>query len=150
MVVPIDDDGKDATPISLEGRFLRWVVAADLDQDGHTEYCAIASTKIGVEAAVGLSPTGEVLWTYDLPVGAQPNAALEMVAAGPLTGRSGQWVLAGADGSVHILSADGKLLDQFHMGAAIGGLAVATINGRGALVVATDKGIDAWHVAPKH
>ncbi|HVU88009.1 MAG TPA: redoxin domain-containing protein [Pirellulales bacterium] len=145
MIVPIDDDGKDGSPISLNGRFLRWVALADLDGDGQTECCAIASTKIGVEAAVGLSPTGDLLWNYDLPVGAHANAALEMVAAGAL-GNSGKWVLAGSDGSVHILSASGQLIDQFHTGAAISGLTVATIDGKGALVVATDQGVDAWRI----
>ena len=92
MIVPIDDEGKDGSPISLTGRFLRWVTLADLDGDGQAECCAIASTKVGVEAAVGLSPTGEVLWTYDLPVGAHANAALEMVSAGLLgNGASGCW-----------------------------------------------------------
>ncbi len=131
MIVPIDDDGKDGSPISLNGRFLRWVVAADLDGDGQTECCAIASTKIGVEAAVGLSPSGDLLWTYDLPVGAHANAALEMVAAGKLLGENGQWVLAGSDGSMHILGPNGQLIDQFHVGAAISGLTVATIDGAG-------------------
>jgi thiol-disulfide isomerase/thioredoxin len=147
VLVPIDDEGKDGTPISLPGRFLRWVVAADLNHDGQIECCAIASTKVGVESAVGLSAAGDVLWNYDLPVGAQANAALEMVAAGQLTGDTGQWILAGADGSIHILSADGKPLEQFHMGNAVSGLAVATVDGRGTLVVGTDKGVDAWQVA---
>jgi thiol-disulfide isomerase/thioredoxin len=146
MLVPIDDRGNDAKPISLAGQFLRWVVAVDLDGDNQAECCAIASTKIGVEAAVGLSPTGDLLWTYDLPIGAQGNPALEMVAAGRLSDNVGQWVLAGADGSIHILSSDGQPLDQFHLGTAISGLAVTTIDGRGALVVATDKGVDAWSV----
>jgi thiol-disulfide isomerase/thioredoxin len=146
MLVPIDDQGKNGDPISLSGRFIRWAAVADLDGDGRTECCAIASTKIGVESAVGLSHTGDVLWTYDLPVGAHPNAALEMVATGPLDGDVGQWVLAGADGSIHIIAIDGKLIDQFNVGAAISGLAAPTIDGRGTLVVATDGGVDAWHV----
>ena len=149
MLVPIDDDGKDAKPISLPGRFLRWVVAADLNHDGHDEYCAIASSKVGVESAIGLSHAGELLWSYDLPVGAQPNPGLEMVAAGTLTGETGQWVIAGADGSVHILSTDGKELDKFNVGSAISGLSVTTLDGRGTLVVATDKGVDAWQAEGK-
>jgi hypothetical protein len=146
MIVPINDEGKDGSPMSLTGRFLRWVTLADLDGDGQTECCAIASTKVGVEAAVGLSPSGEALWTYDLPIGAHANAALEMVSAGHL-GSSGKWVLAGSDGSVHILNANGQLIDQFHVGTAISGLSVAKIDGIGALVVATDQGVDAWRVA---
>ncbi len=146
MLVPIDDSGKDGSPLSLEGRFLRWMQLSDLNGDGHTECCAIASAKVGVEAAVGLSSKGELLWTYDLPVGTQSNAALEMIAAGRLHGDQGNWVLAGADGSIHILSADGKPVDVFHVGEAISGVAVTTINGHGVLVVVTDKGIDAWRV----
>ncbi|HEY4307806.1 MAG TPA: redoxin domain-containing protein [Pirellulales bacterium] len=147
MLVPIDNEGKQGTPISLTGRFLRWVVAADLNGDGQSEYCAIASTKVGVEAIVGLSPNGDVLWNYDLPVGAHPNAALEMITSGQVLSEGKQWVVAGSDGSIHILSADGKPLDQFHVGAAISGVAVAPINGQGALIVATDKGVDAWRLA---
>ena len=144
MIVPIDDEGNDAKPISLSGRFLRWVVVADLDDDGQAECCAIASTKIGVEAAVGLSPDGDVLWTYDLPVGRRATPRSKWFPPASLTGEAGQWVLAGADGSIHILSAEGKPLEQFNMGTAISGLAVTKIDGRGALIVATDKGIDAW------
>ena len=146
MLVPIDDQGKNGDPLSLAGRFIRWAVVADLDGDGRTECCAIASTKIGVESAVGLSHSGDVLWTYDLPVGAHPNAALEMVTTGWLDGDKGQWILAGADGSIHILAHDGQLIDQFNVGAAISGLAAPAIDGRGTLVVATDNGVDAWQV----
>ncbi len=149
VLVPIDDQGGDGKPIALEGRFLRWALVADVNGDGQTECCAIASTKVGVEAAIGLSATGELLWAYDLPVGAQPNPALEMLAAGRVIGNEGQWVLAGADGSIHILSADGKPLDQFHTGAAIAGLAITTIDGQGAILISSDNGVDAWRVEAK-
>jgi hypothetical protein len=67
--------------------------------------------------------------------------------AGKLTSAPrGQWVLPSADGSIHILSDEGKLIDQFNYGSALTGIAVTTIDGKPALLVATPTGIDAWQV----
>ncbi len=148
MLVPINAAGKEGSPLSLPGRFLRWVQAADLDGDGQDEYCCVASVKAGVEGVVALTSAGTLLWAYDLPVGAQTNPALEMITHGKLDGANDSWVVAGADGSVNILASDGKLLDRFCVGAAIQGLAVGEINGRGALLVATEQGVDAWQLEP--
>jgi hypothetical protein len=55
-------------------------------------------------------------------------------------------VLAAPDGSLHILSAAGEVLEQFNYGSAISGLAVTRLDGKPALVIATAAGIDAWSV----
>jgi len=146
MLVPIDARGKVGTPLVLPGRVLRWALIADVNADGQSEYCCVAATKPGVESVVSLSPAGHLLWEYNLPVGAQPNAALEMLTQGRLLGDKNWWVVAGPDGSIHFLDNDGQLVDRFNFGAAISGLAIATIDGRGALIVATEKGIDAWQI----
>jgi hypothetical protein len=59
---------------------------------------------------------------------------------------AGQWLLPGADGSIHILSADGRLFDKFNYGAALQGLATVEINGQPVLVVASANGLEAWRV----
>ncbi|OYV86292.1 MAG: hypothetical protein B7Z73_11995, partial [Planctomycetia bacterium 21-64-5] len=56
----------------------------------------------------------------------------------------GQWVIAAVDGSIHIVGIDGTLIDHFNSGAAASGLAVAQLDGRPALIVATDKAVEAW------
>jgi len=144
VLVPINSEGKERTPLMVEGRVLRWSLITDIDGDGQSDYGCIAASKLGVESVVAITPTGSLLWEYNLPVGAQPNAALEMLVAGRLVGNSNWWVVAGADGSIHFIDSEGHLIDRFNVGAAISGLTVATIEGRGALVVATEKGIDAW------
>lgn len=146
VLVPINAEGKERTPLMVPGRVLRWSLITDIDGDGQSDYGCVAASKLGVESVVGLTPTGQILWEYNLPVGAQPNAALEMLTTGRLVGNKNWWIVAGADGSIHFLDADGNLVDRFNVGAAISGLTVATIEGRGALVVATEKGIDAWLV----
>ena len=79
-------------------------------------------------------------------MGIQPQP-IEPIIVGKLT-RSGpgQWILPGPDGSIHILSADGKPLDKFNYGEALQGLVTVEINGQPALVVATAKGLEAWKV----
>ena len=76
----------------------------------------------------------------------QHHVALEMVTWGHLVGaKTGQWVVAAADGSLHILAADGTPIDHFNYGNAISGLAV--IRGDGpVLLVATAKNVEAWKV----
>jgi hypothetical protein len=63
-----------------------------------------------------------------------------------LGGPSGQWVIGAADGSIHILDIDGALVDCFHYGASPSGLAIARINGRPALIISSDEGVEAWQV----
>jgi hypothetical protein len=99
-----------------------------------------------MDTAVGLSTDVREKWQYELPLGAQSVPALEMIASGRIVGQEGQWLLAGADGSIHVLSADGSLVDRFNYGAAISGLGVAQLNSQPALLVATAKGVDAWAV----
>jgi hypothetical protein len=151
-VLPIDADGKEGRPIGLTHRFIRLIFTADLDGDERYEWCAIAQDKRasgppGPDMAVGLSPSGEELWSYELPPGTHEHAAFEMVAYGNLVeGAAGQWVVAGADGSIHILGIDGALVDRFNYGASLRGLAVAKLKGRTALIVASDTGVTAWSV----
>ncbi len=98
------------------------------------------------DEVVGFSLQGRVLWTYNkLPEGVPPP--IEPIIAGRVTREDpGQWLLPGPDGSIHILSVEGKLVDKFNYGAALQGLATVDIDGRPALVVATAKGLEAWAV----
>ncbi|HJT34106.1 MAG TPA: redoxin domain-containing protein [Pirellulales bacterium] len=155
-VVPIDAEGKDHPPLEAGKRFIELVFAADLDGDGQAELCGIGPAKtdnagpLRHNAAIGIGARGEELWQYDLPPGLPANGALEYVAAGHLLDQSaGQWVIAGSDGSVHILAADGKPLDHFNSGSAISGIAVARLDGQPVLVVAGGKAIEAWQVGDR-
>ena len=146
--------GKEEKPIVLDGRFVRLIFAADLDGDGQAELCAIAQNKLadkklGPDVAVGLGPNGEELWTYDLPAGVHRDAAVEMVASGKvLAGEESQWLLVGADGSIHIVSAQGKPIDHFNYGAPLSGLAAAKLAGRQVLLISSEQSVEALAIEP--
>jgi outer membrane lipoprotein-sorting protein/peroxiredoxin len=148
MILPIDAAGRQQSPIVLSEAYVRLIFTADLDGDKALEWCAITSPGPGkppADVAVGFSPDGTEQWTYPLPQGVQQHASLEMVVSGNLLGDEvGQWIIAGADGSLHILDIDGNLIDRFNYGAAPSGMAVAKVKGRPALVIATDDSVDAW------
>ena len=109
-------------------------------------FCGLAAAKLGEEVAIGFSPTGQELWNYALPIGVH-SKPIEPIIAGKLT-REGpaQWILPAADGSIHILSADGKPQDKFNSGVVLQGLATVAIDGQPALVIASADGLEAWKV----
>ena len=81
-----------------------------------------------------------------LAAGVQPQP-IEPIIPGKLTREGpGQWILPGPDGSIHIISADGKPLDKFNSGVTLQGLATVEIDGQPVLVVASADGLEAWKV----
>jgi hypothetical protein len=115
------------------------------------QWCGMAAGRLTDNVAVGLSldveqPSGAALWRYSLPIGLQPQP-IEPVIAGRLArdGR-GVWLLPGPDGSIHILSPDGHVIDHFNYGVPLQGLATVEIDGRPALVIATATALEAWRV----
>jgi hypothetical protein len=96
--------------------------------------------------ALGLNLHGDALWTHPLPPGMHEHAIEPVVAGRLLPGPTGQWLLAGADGSVHVISSSGDVIDRFNYGAALTGLATAKLDDRHVLLVATGEGVDAWQV----
>lgn len=103
----------------------------------------MAAAVLGENLGVGFSLQGEELWKYPLPEGTAPQP-VEPIISGRITRQGpGQWLLPGPDGSIHVLSADGRLFDKFNYGAVLQGLATVEINGQPALVVASDKGLEA-------
>lgn len=150
LILPIDADGNDWSEIASDDLFVRLVFTADLDGDGAAEWCTIAmewldSGKLGPTLAVGFSPNGDEQWRYALPDGEHQHPAFEMVTGGDLLGVGlGQWVIAAADGSIHVLTGDGGLVDRFNYGAAPSGMAIAYLEGRPTLLISTDQAVEAW------
>jgi thiol-disulfide isomerase/thioredoxin len=153
-IVPIDAEGHEHKPLETGKRFIQLIYTADLDGDGTSEICAVGpsrssgETRPGDNAVFGLSSRGDLLWQYDLPPGVPANGALDYVTSGNLVGDAGQWVIAGPDGSIHILSADGRVIDCFNSGLPLAGLAVARLKGQSALILASAKGVEARRFEP--
>jgi hypothetical protein len=128
-------------PLTVEGRAMIDAASADLNGDGQEEACGIAFVDLGVYDAVGFDAAGRERWSYRLPSGEFRTPTTRIVPSG--TNVAG-WFLPAADGSIHLLSADGKLLDRFHHGQPIAGIDVAGHNGQTLVVLASPTGVSAW------
>ncbi len=147
-LVVLDAQGQRQGEVKIPDCILRWIVAADLRGDGQPLWCAMAEPKLGDNLAIGFSLDGKELWSYPLPAGVQPQP-IEPIIPGKLTrSGAGQWILPGPDGSIHVVSADGKPWDKFNSGLTLQGLATAEVAGQPVLVVSSSNGLEAWKVEP--
>ncbi len=145
-LVPINHQGLEGAPIHVGRRFIRAVYAEDLDGDGTSELCALASTGPGKDELIGLDHAGREQWAYPLPQGMHGHPALEsVVAANLLKSPMKQWLVAGPDGSVHLLGADGTLIDRFNYGVAISGITHLP-GDKPLLIVSSSQGVEALEV----
>ena len=143
-------EGKNIGRVAVRDRMLQWVANAYLDgniaSNGELNWCGLSASQMGDNRALGFNIKGKELWSKTLPAGVY-NTTVEPIIAGNFTGeKSDQWILVGPDGSVHIVSADGKPIDEFTFGAAINGLATTTLDDRPLLIIASEEGIQAWSV----
>jgi hypothetical protein len=147
----LDHQGQKGQEIAIGEKYLRWLLAARLE-NGKEAYAGLGFTRTApdgpiTDAAIGVDLSGKELWTYPLPTGQQPW--IEQLGAGRVTGQSPHWIAVAGDGSVHLISADGKPLDLFHAGSTITGFASMQIDGAAFLVLATGNRLEAFQVEPK-
>ena len=142
----VDADGKRQAEVAVPGYRFIWVSAADLNGDGRQDLCGLAQSTASNVTVVGFNIKGEELWSYPMPRGLHQQP-IESVTSGKLLPEEpGQWILASPDGTIHIISSDGKLLDRFAYGAELTGLATATWDGKRVLLVDTTAGLDACRI----
>ena len=146
-LVPINHQGLEGAPVQVGRRFIRAVYAEDLDGDGTSELCALASTGPGKDELIGLDKGGREQWAYPLPQGMHGHPAIEsVVAANLLQSPIKQWLAAGPDGSVHLIAADGTLIDRFNYGVAISGIS-ALAGDKPLLIISSSQGVEALEAA---
>ena len=109
-------------------------------------YLGLSNTPEGQPVVVGITAAMKEAWNYPLPAGVHQRPIEPLVWGNLLAGRKGEWWLAGADGSIHVVSEEGELFDSFNYGAVLTGIAPARFGEQAVLLVATDEGVTAWKV----
>ncbi len=147
-MVRVDWQGERKEEIKVPSRRIAWLLSADLMGKSTAEICALAPDDNGNVTAVGLTAEGKELWAYPLPEGAYDTAVERAVVGNVFADGPAQWIFPAADGTIHIVTADGKLLDKFAYGDRINGLALTKLNGQPVLLVATPQAVEAWKIEP--
>jgi thiol-disulfide isomerase/thioredoxin len=142
-IVPLDGQGKADQEIETPGRFFIAMAASESPAGA----AGLSIDQRGNLTVVGLDAGGRETWNYPLPSGTH-RKPIEPIAAGPIAADgTNAWLLAGPDGSVHLVSAAGEPIDQFAVGGELTGLAAAKLNGQPTVLIGTPQGVRAWRVS---
>jgi len=146
-VLRVNRFGHEEPPVTVARRpIARLFGGAGLGPKATTRLLGISSTEKGEPLAIGLTDALQEQWNYPLPPGVHQKPIEPVVASQMLPGYAGEWWLAGPDGSIHMITADGRLFDSFNLGAVPTGIAAGKIGETPLLIIATESGITAWRV----
>ncbi len=118
------------------------------NQNSSIPYCGITYGPEGRRLAIGLSRDDQSQWRYNLPAGAFDSQIRFVTSAPLLDDQQCQWLIAGTDGSVHIISQDGRFTDFFQSGKTLVGLAGGRLASAGVIVLSSRDGLAAFEVSP--
>ncbi len=144
QILPVGGDGKLQRAINVGSRAVHQLFSSD-PNDARSVFCATSYLPTGGLLALGLNGRLEEEWSYPLPSGVHANE-IDSVSCGEFPSGRPLWLLAGADGSIHMVAADGEFYDHFNYGKELTGLATyRTVAGLVVLISSRD-GVEAMRV----
>lgn len=151
-ILELNQFGRHVPPYRVDNLPIYYLYAAAYNQ-AQTPFCGITVDVDGRPSAVGLAegPQQRLVqrWTHPLPKGIMPNQIEAVTSGRLLPDTAGQWLLAGPDGSLHVVGDEGTFSDSWNTGLRLTGMAIAQLDGAPALILATAKGVTAWRVELK-
>jgi hypothetical protein len=146
-VLRVNRFGRDEPPVTVGQWPILKLVAARFGSATQSSLIALSNDQQGKLFAIGLNDKLKEAWNYPLPTGMHQKPIEPITSSHLLQGRSGEWWLAGPDGSIHVITEDGEFHDSFHYGAPLTGIAATLLNNQPALLVATESGVEAWRIS---
>ncbi len=143
-VLRINRFGNEESPQAIGQWPIGRLVAARFAGGTQARFLGLSGNAQGEPFAVGITGEMKEAWNYPLPKGSHQRPIDTVTSSNLLSGRQGEWWLAGPDGSIHVISEDGEFHDSFYYGAALTGLAAAKLGELNVLVVATEEAVTAW------
>lgn len=121
-IAAMSSDFKREKDIAIPNQPLHTIAAADLEGRGQNHYVGLVGSPTYDNTLLGVDLDGRELWSYVLPKGVH-GRPIEMIAFGDVADSgTAEWIIAGPDGSIHILDSEGNLIDKFNHGAALAGV----------------------------
>ncbi|MHB8970436.1 MAG: peroxiredoxin family protein [Pirellulaceae bacterium] len=148
QMVALDSRGQTGSLTRSTEKGIHHVFAGTIASPEATPYCGIAYEPDGQRLAVSLNPEPRPRWQYSLPAGSFSNPIRFVTTASLLGAQDYQWLIAGPEGSLHIIGQDGNFTDHFQTGTVLAGMAGGRHGSQGILVISGPAGVQAWQVSP--
>jgi thiol-disulfide isomerase/thioredoxin/outer membrane lipoprotein-sorting protein len=140
-ITVLDADGNLQREFAVGLRALMHIAAAEFD--GALHCCGLALETPGQYQAIGFSPEGDLAWQYRLPAGEYARQ-VERIQYVTLPGGKNAWMIPSANGAIHWLDPEGKLIDTFAYGEPLTGLSLTNSGSTAILLVSTADKLTAW------
>jgi hypothetical protein len=149
-VLPLNRFGREEPLKTVANWPLARLAVASFPTPTQAALVGISNDASGNLVAIGLTTQLRECWNYQLPAGAHQQPIEPIASSNLLAGHQGEWWFAGADGSIHVVTEDGKLHDSFARGSVLSGLAVGKQEQQqesGMLFISTSGGVLAVQVS---
>jgi hypothetical protein len=138
--------GNEETPATVANWSIVRIFGSSLSGNQQANLLALGTNLKNEPFAVGLTQELTEKWNYPLPPGVHQNPIEPIVASHMLPGYRGEWWIAGPDGSVHLITANGQLFDSFFTGSPLTGIAAVKIDDKPVLLLSNNEGVTAWQI----
>jgi hypothetical protein len=145
-VMRINRFGNSEPAVNIRNWPIARIIGGPFEAKQQANLLGLATSAKNEPFAVGLTDELSEKWNYPLPLGVHQNPIEPVAASNILPGHQGEWWIAGPDGSVHVISADGRLFDSFFTGTPLMGIAAAKIDGKSVLFLSSGDRVTAWTV----
>jgi hypothetical protein len=139
--------GNAEPPVSVRNWPIARILGGQFTASQQANFLALATSAKNEPFAVGLTDELTEKWNYPLPLGVHQNPIEPVAASQVVPGHQGEWWIAGPDGSVHLITADGQLFDSFFTGTPLTGIAATKIGEKAVLLLSSRDRVTAWEVS---
>jgi hypothetical protein len=144
QLLQLNQFGNADPAIDTGGVPLHYLFTGNLGDDAVTRLCALSSTQSQV--VVGLDLELRTRWRYPVELGTFADQ-VEMVTSAQLSSQGrGTWLVATANGLVHMVAHDGSFSDSFAVGERISGITAGRFGDDTVVLIATGKRVTCWKI----
>jgi thiol-disulfide isomerase/thioredoxin len=147
-VFSLDHLGRSEAQVNSNGQLVHHLFCGSAASRSEVPFCGISYGPEGRRLAVGLTEEFEPRWRYNLPAGSFPTQIKFVTSAQLFSSSEDYWLIAGPDGSLHLVSRDGKFTDHFYTDGALVGVAAGRTRSKSILLISSDQGVGAWEITP--
>ena len=145
LLLPIAAGGREVQALQVGQRAIHQIVAASFPAPRASAYMGLSFTAEGKLSGIALTDSLNEAWEYPLP-GDHRTPIEFMTSCNFGIAGGGEWLLAGSDGSVHLVSHNGDFFDSFRTGKVLTGIAGIKSGGKRLVLTASKDGIEAVEI----